>query len=309
MKRGLCRCLLAVSLILLLLTAVSASECNTKLVALTFDDGPCANTEQLLDGLAKRGAKATFFVQGVKAEQNEELIRRMLDEGHQVGNHSYDHPNLSSIPLEEAVEQLVRTDEILNEITGLDGEYPYRAPYGSSTAMLRRKMGAPFFKWSVDTLDWSVRHAWSIEQRLLNDIHDGAIILCHDTVHHTIDGALWAVDQLQEQGYEFVTIGELFRRRGVVTDRYEDLYSCLPVEEQLSAPEHPVVHVELFGSHAVVSAESQDGAPIYYTTDGAAILGNASVYNGSFSVEAPCTIRAVCAYDLNGGRSEEITLS
>ena len=118
MRKNILLWLFALVLLFAAVPTAAASGQSPKLVALTFDDGPCQYTQRLLDGLAERGAKATFFVQGIKAEQYPDLIRRMIAEGHQVGNHSYDHPNLSQIPLDEAVEQLVRTNDILDAITG-----------------------------------------------------------------------------------------------------------------------------------------------------------------------------------------------
>ena len=197
-------------LVIFLFSVTASAASGDKLIALTFDDGPSTDTERLLDGLAETGAEVTFFVQGFKAEDQHQTIRRMIAEGHQLANHSYDHPDLSLIPLEEALFQLSRTDEILNAATGGTGSYFYRAPYGNSTAELRSMMSGPFFYWSVDTEDWLTRNEDMIRHKMITESFDGAIILAHDTVAATVDAALDAVDHLQKQGYEFVTLKELF---------------------------------------------------------------------------------------------------
>lgn len=310
MKKRIALWILMTFLLLTLIPFAAASNQDTKLIALTFDDGPCQYTERLLDGLAERGVKATFFVQGVKAEQYPDVIRRMLEEGHQVGNHSYDHPNLSQLELNAAVKQLEDTNRILDEITGGNGGYAYRAPYGSSTLTLRMKMGAPFFKWSADSLDWSLKHSGLIYNQLLQSVHDGAIVLLHDTVYHTTDAVLRAIDTLQNQGYEFVTVEELCRRRGVDSAAgCDDLYECLPALEQKSALERPTIQTEKTGNRIRVSLDSDSDVPIYYTIDGSPVLCNGTVYRGAFTVSSSCTIRAVAASDLNGCRSEETVLA
>lgn len=310
MRKRIIAWITAAVLLLSAFPCAAAADNRTKLVALTFDDGPCDFTEALLDGLVERGVKATFFVQGIRAEKKPELIRRMLLEGHQVGNHSYDHPNLSQIPLKEAAEQLTKTNAILDEITGGRGGYAYRAPYGASTGTLRVKMDAPFFKWSADTLDWSSKNVWSIRSRLLTTLHDGDIVLSHDTVEQTTEATLMAIDRLQKQGYEFVTINELYYRRGLdAMSGCEDQYCCPFLSEQKEALTRPVISAEPQGDRVRVTLECDSGVPMYYTVDGTPVLFNGTAYRGSFTVTAPCTIRAVAAWDLNGCRSEETVLS
>lgn len=309
MRKSVLPWIFAVFLLLVAAPTAAASDQAPKLVALTFDDGPCQYTERLLDGLAERGAKATFFVQGCKAEQNPDVIRRMITEGHQVGNHAYDHPNLSQLPLNDAIEQLIRTNSILDEITGGVGGYAYRAPYGSSTPAIREKLDAPFYKWSVDTVDWAVKHAWTIQNTLIDKIHDGAIILAHDTVFQTTDAVLMAIECLQECGYEFVTINELYRRRGCAVDRgCGDEYECLPNFVCQPMLERPVITMQMDEAGVTVFLESESNVPIYYSTDDSPILLDGAHYTGPFRVTLPCTIRAVAAENLNGSRSEETLL-
>ena len=310
MKKRICSVFIILVLLFTMIPTAAAAESGIKLVALTFDDGPCENTGRLLDGLAQRGAQATFFVQGFKVEKNPEIIQRMIAEGHQVGNHTYNHPNLATLPLEEAVEQLERTDAILNEATGGKGAYQYRAPFGSSTEEIRAELESPVFHWSLNTNDWAVKNTRAIQQKIVSDIFDGAIILVHDTVPETIDAALGAVDQLQKQGYEFVTLKELFRRRGLETESGSHQYgSCLPTDTLLDALERPVVTAEKKGNSMTITLESESDAPIYYTVDGSPIVFHGKRYTGKFTVSLPCTVRAVTAVDLNGSRSEEVVIT
>jgi hypothetical protein len=171
------------------------------------------------------------------------------------------------------------------------------------------KMNAPFFKWSADSLDWALKHSGLIYNELMRSVHDGAIVLMHDTVYHTTDAVLRAIDALKKQGYEFVTIEELCRRRGVdSTGGYDDLYECVPTPEQLEPLERPIIHTEKTGDRVRVSLESASGVPIYYTVDGSSVMYNGTVYRGAFTVSSSCTIRAVAAENLNGRRSEETAM-
>lgn len=306
MKRRLTAVLMAVCAVLALVPWAAADSAPVpKLVALTFDDGPGPYTETLLDGLAERGMQATFFCVGSSAERYPALLKRMVEEGHQLSNHSYSHPNLNTLGLESAVYQMTRTDTILNEATGGSGAHYYRAPYGNSTEALRSRLEAPLIYWSVDTEDWKVLNADKVKANILRDVYDGAIILCHDIYSTTVKGALAAIDALQEQGYEFVTVKELFRRRGVTPSAGVQYYSCKPTGTDLpalAAPELSMVN----GAGAVeVTLQSRDSAPVYYTLDGSAVTYGSSCYDGPFTVQLPCTIRAVAALDLNGARSAE----
>lgn len=288
-------------------TAMAAS--GDKLIALTFDDGPSDDTQRLLDGLAERGASATFFVQGFKAEVQQDTIKRIVAEGHQLANHSYDHPDLSLLPLGDALLQFTETDEILNQITGGVESYYYRAPYGNSTAELRSRLRCPIFYWSVDTEDWMTRNEDMIRHKIITESFDGAIILAHDTVPATVDAALDAIDHLQKQGYEFVTLKELFRRRGTAAENGEQYYSYLPSGTWKPALEMP--EIIAYGSDEMVriSLNSPSQVPVYYTTDGSPVTHGSTQYYGSFVVELPCTIRAVAALDLNGSRSQELVIT
>lgn len=178
-------------------------------IALTFDDGPHpVYTPALLDGLKERGVQATFFVVGKNIEGNEEIIRRMDEEGHLIGNHTWDHVKITGLPAEEACSQLVRTSEKIREITGKNTEY-VRPPFGAWDKKL--DCGFDMFPvlWSVDPLDWTTKNTDTVVQKVLEGAGDGEIILLHDYYQSSVDAALRIVDALTEQGYEFVTVDEL----------------------------------------------------------------------------------------------------
>ena len=182
---------------------------ENKKIALTFDDGPHPYyTEQLLDGLAERGVKATFFLLGCNIEGNEEVVRRMAEEGHLIGNHTYYHVDITTLSQEEACAEIQDTSRKITEITGQPVEY-VRPPFGSWSQELECEvMMIPIF-WSVDTLDWSTRNADLLVQQVVSEVEENDIILMHDSYKSTIQAALRIVDLLQSGGYEFVTADEL----------------------------------------------------------------------------------------------------
>lgn len=182
---------------------------ENKKIALTFDDGPHPYyTEQLLDGLAERGVKATFFLLGCNIEGNEEVVRRMAEEGHLIGNHTYYHVDITTLSQEEACAEIQDTSRKITEITGQPVEY-VRPPFGSWSQELECEvMMIPIF-WSVDTLDWSTRNADLLVQQVVSEVEENDIILMHDSYKSTIQAALRIVDLLQSEGYEFVTADEL----------------------------------------------------------------------------------------------------
>ena len=134
--------------------AAAAPEAgDLKYVALTFDDGPSPRcTPRLLDGLAEYGARATFFVVGCQTVKDPDIVRRIAAEGHQVGNHSYDHPQLDSLTYAQALDDLQKNDDLLRELLG-EGDYWVRPPYGLCTDREAAALSVPLVNWSVDTED------------------------------------------------------------------------------------------------------------------------------------------------------------
>lgn len=181
---------------------------SRKAVALTFDDGPNPNTTPVaLELLKKYNAKATFFMVGRSVAGNEEIIKQVVAEGHQIGNHSWSHPLLTKISLEQAKSQINDTTEALKKASGQD-VHIMRPPYGGINATIQAAVDQSFILWDVDTLDWKYRNTTSIMKEV-RKARPGSIILMHD-IHQTSINALPTVLQyLTEQGFELVTIDEL----------------------------------------------------------------------------------------------------
>ena len=179
-------------------------------IALTFYDGPNAEyTERLLDGLLKRDVKATFFVIGVNIEKegNEKIIRRMYEEGHLIGNHTYHHVNLANLSYEDMDREIRMTDDLVREITG---EEPFlvRPPFGSFPECAEEE-DKLYVKWMVDSGDWSLKNTQEIVRRVATDVEENDMILMHDCYETSVEAALQIVDILQAEGYEFVTADRL----------------------------------------------------------------------------------------------------
>lgn len=178
-------------------------------IALTFDDGPHPSyTEELLDGLKERGVCATFFVTGEHAQLHPDIIRRMQEEGHLIGNHTYSHIQLRKGNREVFKEELIKTNEILEEITGQEVVY-VRPPYGSWDKSFEKELNMFPVLWTVDPLDWCSSNADCIAQKIVSKVDENDIILMHDYYKSSVEAALKAVDELLEEGYTFVTVEEI----------------------------------------------------------------------------------------------------
>lgn len=188
---------------------------DIKYVALTFDDGPSPRcTPKLLDGLKERGVHATFFVVGCQVVKDPDIVIRMAAEGHQVGNHSYDHKELNRLPQKEAAADMEKNDDLLRQLLGGES-YWVRPPYGQLSEEERAALTVPVIGWSVDTEDWKTKDAERILDIIYRDTGDGDIILLHDRYLNSTEAALRAVDHLKQQGYQFVTVAELLAIKGI----------------------------------------------------------------------------------------------
>ena len=181
---------------------------SRKAVALTFDDGPNPNTTPVaLELLKKYNAKGTFFMVGKAVAGNEEIIKQVVAEGHQIGNHSWSHPLLTKISLEQAKSQINDTTEALKKASGQD-VHIMRPPYGGINATIQAAVDQSFILWDVDTLDWKNRNTASIMKEV-RKARPGSIILMHDVHQTSIDALPSVLQYLTEQGFELVTIDEL----------------------------------------------------------------------------------------------------
>lgn len=182
---------------------------DVKRVALTFDDGPHPYyTQQLLDGLKERGVCATFFVTGEHASLHPDIIERMAQEGHLIGNHTYSHMQLTSSNREEFKQELLKTNEVITGITGQEVVY-VRPPYGSWDKKFETEINMFPVLWNVDPLDWCSDNVACITDKVVSKVEENDIILMHDYYASSVTAALRIVDELQAQGYVFVTVEEI----------------------------------------------------------------------------------------------------
>ena len=177
-------------------------------IALTFDDGPSRYTEKLLEGLQKRGVKASFFMIGESAERNQDLVRRVKEEGHLIGNHTYHHVDVTKLPDEKAREELKEMDRVIYEILGEHVEY-MRPPFGVWQEKLEQEIDVLPVMWTIDPLDWTTKNVEEIVNKVVTQAGENDIILLHDCYESSVDAALQIVDVLKAEGYEFVTVDQL----------------------------------------------------------------------------------------------------
>ena len=185
-----------------------ASTTGNKVIALTFDDGPGPYTAHLLDVLDQYGAKATFFLIGSKVSSQANVVRSIHARGHQLGNHSWSHPELPKLPVDQIAGEIDRTNEAIRQATGVTPAIlrpPYGAVNGAVLEQLRLR-GMSSILWSVDTRDWADRNSEIVCSRAVAGARPGAIILMHD-IHQTSVGAVPCIlSALKQQGYSFVTV-------------------------------------------------------------------------------------------------------
>ena len=191
--------------------APPAANSGGKVIALTFDDGPGPYTAQLLDILDQHGAKATFFLIGSKVSAQADVLRRMHSRGHQLGNHSWSHPELPKLPVGQIAGEIDRTNDAIKQATGVKPTI-LRPPYGAvNSAVLEqlRLRGMSSILWSVDTRDWADRNSEIVCSRAVAGAHPGAIILMHDIHQTSVNAVPCILSALKQQGYSFVTIQRL----------------------------------------------------------------------------------------------------
>lgn len=203
--------------------AYTSANVDGPYIAITFDDGPNPETTpKLLKILEARGIKATFFVVGTRATENPELLRQMVAAGHEIGNHSWNHPQLPKVSEAEADRQIQMTSDAIQKATGSAPIY-LRPPYGAMSQGLRRhienKFGLAMVYWSADSLDWKNRETQAIYDKVMAQTHPGGIILMHDIHATTVAAVPKVVDALLAKGYKFVTISQLIAMNKPMPER------------------------------------------------------------------------------------------
>jgi len=189
-----------------------AFQDNKKYIALTFDDGPCRSvTTRILDALAEYDAKATFFVLGHKIPILPDIVERMFREGHSVGNHSYNHRQLTQVTSSQMNWQILETNRLIESITGSQ-VILLRPPYGDSNSRITdfaKSLDMSIITWDIDPRDWTNSNAQSIADHIVQRAQDGSIILMHDVYEWTADAAEIVIKTLSEKDFVFVTVEEL----------------------------------------------------------------------------------------------------
>lgn len=180
------------------------------LIALTFDDGPNEEyTTQILDLLAQYDAKATFFAYGAYVDQNPEVARRIVNEGHILANHSYTHPDYATISDEEILQEIAWTQESIYDVTGYENKL-YRMPFGSGGARVVELLPElTSIMWNLDSLDWQLQDSQLIYERVMANLSRDTLLLMHDTSQTSVDALAAILPELVDMGYAFVAPTEL----------------------------------------------------------------------------------------------------
>lgn len=188
---------------------LSMKDMSEKKIALTFDDGPhpvC--TEQLLKGLRDRNVKATFFLTGKNVDAYPEIVKEMYEDGHLIGNHTYNHIQLTNGNTEEFKQELKDTSEAIKKVTGQDTMY-VRPPYGAWKKEFEKELNMFPILWSIDPKDWCSNDASCVVEKVCSEAGENDIILLHDQYESSVTAALKIIDKLTVEGFEFVTVDEL----------------------------------------------------------------------------------------------------
>ena len=189
-------------------------DVNAPMIALTFDDGPNpSNTARILDVLSANYSHATFFVVGTNAEQYQDTLKAISAAGCEIGNHTYNHANLTTISADEVAEQLEKVNRAVKKATG-ESTTVIRPPYGAYDEDLLAQLDAPVVLWDLDTEDWSSRDAQKVVEAVLTKVKDGDIVLMHDIYESTAEAVEIMVPKLKEQGFQIMSVSEMAEYKG-----------------------------------------------------------------------------------------------
>ena len=180
-----------------------------KVLYLTFDDGPdTVYTNKLLDLLEQEQVPATFFLLGENAEQYGEQVRMIAEQGHLIGNHTWRHVQVTSLPKEEAEEEILAVSSLVEELTGNGTSY-VRPPFGIWDPELEEELDMIPVLWTIDTLDWTTQNVDWIVEKTVQDAGENDIILMHDSYESTVQAAERIIRRLKAEGFEFVTVDQV----------------------------------------------------------------------------------------------------
>lgn len=186
---------------------------NKKMVALTYDDGPSIYTPRVLKTLKENNAVATFFVVGNRVPTYSDTVKKAHDMGCEIGNHTYEHKNLTRVSEAEVKRQITKTNRNVKKVTR-QAPVIVRPTGGATNANVKQWVGMPSIIWSIDTLDWKTRNAGSTKKAVLDHVKDGDIVLMHDLYSATASASETIIPELVKRGYQLVTVSELAECRG-----------------------------------------------------------------------------------------------
>ena len=189
---------------------------KSKKIAITFDDGPSNKSKELVDLLEELDIVATFFILGCNASKYKEELKYIYARGHEIGNHSYSHPDFKKITIEEGLAEIEKTQQIIYK-TILHYPRVFRFPYGSVNKEILKCIDMPAILWNADSLDWQCFDSKIIIEKLKHEIKENGILLFHDFKYYNKEAITTIVNDLKQEGYVFVTISELF---GFYTDEF-----------------------------------------------------------------------------------------
>lgn len=190
---------------------------EAKLVAFTFDDGPSKYTLDIANILEEYNASATFFEVGYNIKAYPEITKELSERGFEIANHTTDHSKLTKLTEAKYLSKINDNNALFKELTGKDMPY-LRPPYGSYNDKIKAKAGVPIVTWSLDTRDWESRNKDKVIEMVINNIKEGDIILFHDLYESTRDAVKELMPLLKEQGYQAVSVGELFKSKGITLE-------------------------------------------------------------------------------------------
>ena len=189
---------------------------KSKKIAITFDDGPSNKSKELVDLLEEFDIVATFFILGCNASKYKEELKYIYAHGHEIGNHSYSHPDFKKITIEEGLAEIEKSQQIIYK-TILHYPRVFRFPYGSVNKEILKRIDMPAILWNADPLDWQCIDSKIIIEKLKHEIKENGILLFHDFKYYNKEAITTIVNDLKQEGYVFVTISELF---GFYTDEF-----------------------------------------------------------------------------------------
>lgn len=203
--------------------SIYTMDLRKKRIALTFDDGPGPYTQRIVDCLKEHNGRATFYLLGMNVEVYPDVVKAMKQAGNEIGNHSYDHPNLRLQTTDIILSQMWKTDKAIEAVIG-ETTSTMRPPYGKFNSTVQAIVGKPVILWSMTTLDWYHQDKDLTVKYVMSNVSDGDVILMHDIHESTMEAVIELVPKLQCEGYELVTVSELAKYRGINLEKGKVYY-------------------------------------------------------------------------------------